>query len=86
MLNDHCVRVNADNRLTSHRYAVRIGKETICEELDSITERQTIIGLWKFHVTKVVSVESMHSLARRLKERNTFVFFAGIAEEEESHA
>ena len=86
MLNDTCVRVNADNRLASHRYAVRVDKETVCEELDSITERQTVIGSWEFHVTKAVTVESMHSLARRLKEKNTFVFFAGIADEEESHA
>ncbi len=86
MLSEHCERVDANNLLVNHRYVVRVAKETVCEELESISEKQTINGAWKFFITRSVTVESMHILARHLKETNRFVFFAGIADQEKSHA
>lgn len=75
MLRSSCRRVRAENGAVSHIYYVRV-PEKLAEELPAeLVEREQ--GLARV-ITKPISVERMHSLAREIRARGEKLFFAAL--------
>lgn len=75
MLRSSCRRVRAENGAVSHIYYVRL-PEKLAEELPAeLVEREQ--GLARV-ITKPISVERMHSLAREIRARGEKLFFAAL--------
>lgn len=75
MLRPSCRRVRAENGAVSRIYYVRL-PEKLAEELPSeLVEREQ--GLARV-ITKPISVERMHSLAREIRARGEKLFFAAL--------